>query len=211
MKLFLSSQVQFVADRLGREIETSVKTNSVFIITPLRDKAHADLQWHHTNKKSMEDNGFTFDVYDITGKSRSDLARDLDKYDCMYIEGGNSYYLLQESQKSGFGDYVKQRVGEGMVYIGTSAGSVIMGPDIEPVRRAETTPLAPDLKSTKAFGIVPFVIMPHWGSEDLRQLYDSYRIKHIYNEDYPYILLTDNQYVEVTDDHFRIIDVRSQP
>jgi dipeptidase E len=128
----------------------------------------------------------------------------------MYVEGGNSYYLLQESQKNNFGEYVKKRVGEGMIYIGTSAGSVIMGPDIEPVRREETTPLAPDLKGTKAYNIVNFVIMPHWGSEDRRSLYSDYRIQHIYHEDFPYVLLTDNQYIEVQDDWFTIVDVTKE-
>jgi dipeptidase E len=116
------------------------------------------LQWHFKNKASLESCGLVFDEYDIAGKTASEIKRDLDKYNIMYVEGGNSYYLLQESQKNGFGDYVKVRVESGMIYIGTSAGSVIMGPDIEPVRRDETTPLAPELKGTKAFGIVNFVL-----------------------------------------------------
>lgn len=207
-RLFLTSEVQYVAESVGHKISAEIKQNSVFIVTTIRDKPHSDLEWHYTNKKKMEENGFSFDEYDITGKSSDDLNRDLDKYECMYVEGGNSYYLLQESQKNNFGSYVKKRVEDGMIYIGTSAGSVIMGPDIEPVRRAETTPLAPNLRGTKAFNIVNFIIMPHWGSEDRRSLYNDYRIQHIYNEDYPYILINDHQYIEVIDDKYHIVDAR---
>ena len=97
-----------------------------------------------------------------------------------------------------------------MIFIGTRAGSVIMGPDIEPVRREETTPLAPDLKGTKAFGIVNFVVMPHWGGEEYRHLYNDYRIDHIYKEDYPYILISDHQYIEVKDDWCKIMSVTQE-
>ena len=207
MRLFLTSQVQYVAKSIGEKLGNDVSLSAVFITTPINDKPHADLNWHYTNKSNMEKAGIKFDMYNIAGKTSEQLKSDLDQYQIMYVEGGNSYYLLQESQKNNFGAYVKKRVEEGMIYIATSAGSVIMGPDIEPVRRDETTPLAPDLKGTKAFNIVNFVIMPHWGNPDRRKLYDEYRIKHIYNEDYPYILLTDNQYVEVTDDWYKIIDV----
>lgn len=210
MKLFLTSEVQYVAESIGHKIGAKIKQNSVFIITTIRDKPHSDLEWHYTNKKKMEENGFSFEEYDITGKSSDDLNHDLGKYDCMYVEGGNSYYLLQEAQKNNFGAYVKERVENGMIYLSTSAGSVIMGPDIEPVRRDETTPLAPDLKGTKAFNIVNFVIMPHWGNEERRSLYNNYRINHIYNEEYPYILINDSQYIEVVGDKYRIVDVRSE-
>lgn len=209
-RLFLTSEVQYVAESVGHKISAEIKQNSVFIVTTIRDKPHSDLEWHYTNKKKMEENGFCFEEYDITGKSSDDLNHDLEKYECMYVEGGNSYYLLQEAQKNNFGAYVKERVENGMIYLSTSAGSVIMGPDIEPVRRDETTPLAPDLQGTKAFNIVNFVIMPHWGGEEYRHLYNDYRIKHIYHEDYPYILINDHQYVEVVDDKFHIVDARNE-
>ena len=49
--------------------------------------------------------------------------------------------------------------------------------------------------------------MPHWGQVERRELYSGYRMEHIYNEDYPYVLINDNQYVEVRDDWYKIVDV----
>lgn len=211
MRLFLTSQSQYVAHSIGQKLRDEVDKAAVFITTTIQDKPHTDLRWHMDNRTKLTSAGFHFDDYDIAGKTNSQIKKDLSNYEIMYVEGGNSYYLLQESQKNNFGEYVKQRVETGMIYIGCSAGSVIMGPDIEPVRRDETTPLAPDLKGTKAFGLVNFVIMPHWGGEEYRHLYNDYRIKHIYHEDYPYILINDHQYVEVVDDKFHIVDVRHEP
>lgn len=208
--LFLTSQVQYVANSIQKKVDVGKLTHSVFIDTCIQDTAHSNLEWHHKNKSRLEEVGFKFDVYNIAGKTESEINSDLSKYEVMYVEGGNSYYLLQESQKNNFGSFVRKRIEEGMIYIGTSAGSVITGPDIEPVRREETTPLAPELKGTKAFRIVPFVILPHWGNSTLKKLYGEYRFNHVYNEDFPYILLTDQQYVEVVGDFYRIIDVRNE-
>ena len=209
-RLFLTSQSQYVAHSIGNKLGEEVSKPAVFITTTIHDKPHSNLDWHYTNRAKLIEAGFHFDDYNIAGKSKSQIKNELAKYEIMYVEGGNSYYLLQESQKNNFGEYIKQRVASGMIYIGCSAGSVIAGPDIEPVRRAETTPLAPDLQGTKAFGIVNFVVMPHWGGEEYRNLYTEYRMEHIYNQEYPYILMSDNQYIEVVDEMIRIIDVRSE-
>jgi len=206
-RIFLSSEVHFVAASIGPKIEPEVKVNAVFIITAIRDKPHTHLEWHYENKASLEKEGFNFEVYDITGKRPKQIISDLSKYSAMYVEGGNSYYLLQESQRSGFKEFVRDKVNSGMVYIGTSAGSVIAGPDIEPVRQDSRAALAPDLKGTNGYGLVDFVVMPHCGSEERRELFNNYRIEHIYQEDFPYILLNNNQYVEVQDDWINIVDV----
>lgn len=207
--LFLTSQVQYVARDIGRKLRISPGAKLAFINTCIKDKHHGDLGWHHRNKSSLEDIGFTCIEYDIAGKSIETITSDLGSCQYMYVEGGNSYYLLQESQKNNFSVYITKRINDGMVYIGTSAGSVIVGPDIEPVRRDETTPLAPDLKGTLSYGVVPFVIMPHWGQEKRRDFYRSTRMDHIYHEDYPYIFLSDNQYIEVIDGSYQIINLSS--
>ncbi|MEI8232219.1 MAG: Type 1 glutamine amidotransferase-like domain-containing protein [bacterium] len=206
-KLFLTSEVQFVASDIGKKIDSKSKANAVYIIIAIKDKEHKDLEWHYINKSNMESVGFKFTLYDISGKNYQEIVRDLSSFDVMYIEGGNSYYLLQESQKNNFINFVNQRVIEGMIYISTSAGTVIAGPDIEPVRQNSRAILAPDLKGTKGYNLVDFVVMPHWGQEKRRELYNGYRVEHIYNEEYPYVLISDNQYVEVEGDWIKIIDV----
>lgn len=202
--LFLTSEVQYVADSIGDKIEASKKADAVYIDTAIHDKVHTNLEWHHNCKANMEKAGFHFTMYDITGKTNIDIEHDLSKFDVMYVEGGNSFYLLQESQKSGFIPFVLRRVQEGMIYIGTSAGTVIAGPDIEPVRQDDRAALAPHLQDTKGYGLVNFVVMPHWGQPKRRELFNTYRLNHIYQEDYPYLFLNDHQYVEVVDDSFQI-------
>lgn len=66
---------------------------------------------------------------------------------------------------------------------------------------------APNLIDTKGFGLVDFVILPHWGSDYFRKLYMDDRMEHAYTIDFKTILLNDNQYVEVKDDWYKIVDI----
>jgi dipeptidase E len=92
---------------------------------------------------------------------------------------------------------------KGKIYIGTSAGSIITGPKI-PIYLLEDSK---DIKldDIKGYGFVNFTILPHWGSEGFKEKYLSKRLEIVYKEDQvPLILLTDNQYVYLHDDHMRL-------
>ena len=206
-KLYLASQFYVSGKSIGSKISDELKKNTVFIITPIKYKVfkEADLEWHYKNRATLKDGGFICDDYDITGKSEIDLKQDLSKYDVLYVEGGNVAYLLQQSQQNNFGKYIKERVNNGMIYISESAGSVIAGPDIFANCRPGKAPGDYGLTYTKGFGLVNFEIMPHWGMENKKPDYMKYKIPQSYNEDFPYILLLNNQYVEVTDDWYKII------
>ncbi len=208
--LFLTSQVQYVAASIGSKISEDIKQKSVFITTPLSGKPGSDLSWHYENLKQMQNHGFHFDMYDIAGKSEADITHDLSKYLCVYVEGGSSPYLLQESQKNNFGDYVKERVETGMTYISTSGGSIIAGPELPPYTR-DGRFVQPPLSNYVGYNLVNFTVVPHWGSEDFRKKYLGGRIEKIYSEQMPpFILLSDHQYVEVTDDWYKIVDVTKE-
>ncbi|MEI6690588.1 MAG: Type 1 glutamine amidotransferase-like domain-containing protein [bacterium] len=206
-RLFLSAQVHHVAKQIAAKIDNLSSLHGVFITTAFEDKDH-NLDWHYRNKQGLVDAGFVFDLYTISGKSEQEIIKDLNSYDFIYVEGGNAFYLMQESQKNNFADYIRKRVNDGMIYIGTSAGSVAAGPDIDPVARPERTSMARDLASTEGFGLVDFSIIPHWADEGRRQMAFSVRLPHIYQDKWKLILLTNSQYVEVKDDYYRICDNR---
>ncbi len=209
-RLFLTSQIQYVAHSVGQKLNADIKKKTVFITTTLKGKPGSDLTWHYTNIKSLEDNGFHFDMYDIEEKTEDNIRNDLSQYKCIYVEGGSSPYLLQESQKNNFGSYVKERVKAGMIYISTSAGSIIAGPALPPYAREDRF-VQPPLADYTGFNLVNFTVVPHWGSKEFRNKYLGGRIEKIYSEQMPpFILLNDNQYVEVIGDESKIIDVTQE-
>mgnify|MGYP000952121235 CR=1 FL=1 len=115
---------------------------------------------------------------------------------------------MQQSIESGFDELVKELVQQQhKIYIGTSAGLIVAGqksPDylLDP---EETNATA----NQKGYGFVNFTVLPHWGSEDFRELYVQGRMEIAYQPDQvPLVILTDTQYVHVQGDQFEIIDVR---
>jgi len=209
MKLFLTSKFHFVAYNIANKLSEEQKQKVVFITTPFkyRDFKESELVWHYDNLDAMQKYGYKYEFYDIIGKSSNEIERDLAKYQTMYVEGGSAFFLMQEANKNNFGDYVKKRLDSGMIYISESAGSVCAGPDIAAQSRPGKSLQDYDLKSSTGFNIVNFAILPHWGQKEKTEDYFNYKIPQSYKEDFPYILLSNNQYVEVTDDWYKIIDV----
>lgn len=50
---------------------------------------------------------------------------------CVWVTGGNTFYLWHHMRSSGCADLVQQRVAEGVLYVGQSAGSIVAGESIE--------------------------------------------------------------------------------
>ncbi|MEK7169321.1 MAG: Type 1 glutamine amidotransferase-like domain-containing protein [Patescibacteria group bacterium] len=205
MKLFLTSSVHAVAHDITKKANLSKAKKLVFIDTAAEIE-EGDKTWLKNDRQALMDAGFEVDDYSITGKSRNQLEIDLEKFDYIYLSGGNTSYLLQESQKSGFISLVKKLVQEKeKIYIGTSAGSIIAGPKIPEYLVDDN----PKLEDTNAYNLVNFTVLPHWGSEGFRELYLGKRLKIAYKKDQiPILLLTDNQYVYVQNDQSTIIDVK---
>jgi len=212
MKLFLTSKFHHVAADIVTKLSDEQKQQVVFITTPFkyREFKEGELAWHYNNLDAMSKYGYKYEFYDISHKAHSDIERDLAKYKTMYVEGGNSFFLMQEAHKNNFGDYVKKRVAQGMIYISESAGSVCAGVDIAANSRPGKSLKDYDLPNSSGFDLVNFAFFPHWGQPEKREDYINSKIPNAYREDYPYILLTNHQYVEVEDDWYKIIDVTKE-
>jgi dipeptidase E len=204
MKLFLTSSVHAVAHDIAKRVDLSREKELVFIDTAAEPE-EGDKAWLANDRQSLVAAGFSVTDYTITGKSRDELERDLEKFDYLYLSGGNTSYLLEQSRTSGFFSLVRGLVREkGKTYIGTSAGSIIAGPKLPDYFLEEGA--RPE--DTNSYGFVNFTIAPHWGSESFRDKYLGGRLEIAYREDQvPLLLLTDSQYVMIDGDRMEIIQV----
>jgi dipeptidase E len=123
------------------------------------------------------------------------------------MAGGNTFFLLQQLQITKSVNTLKSFIVKGGIYIGSSAGSIVAGPDIWPVRRLDTLAKAKKINGYKGIGLVDFVIFPHWGSDAFKDGYLRKRMNDNYNLDHKLMLLTDNQYVIANGKNLQIIDV----
>jgi len=205
MKLFLTSSVSEVAYDIPNHTDLSKGNKLVFIDTAAEPEKGGDISWLIKDRKALVDAGFDVADYTITDKKIADLREFLPNFDYIYLSGGNTLHLLSESYKSGFISYIKELVGKGKVYIGTSAGSIITGPFVPEYLKDDEKHI--DVEDKPAYGFVNFTVVPHWGSDFLKKNYLEERLKTAYKKDsVPYVLITDSQYILVEDSNFRIID-----
>lgn len=207
MELFLTSSVHAVAHDIAKKVNLAKAKNLVFIVTAAEPE-EKDREWLENDRQALVDAGFEVDDYTITGKTKKQLESDLADFDYIYLSGGNTSYLLEQSQKSGFIDLIRDLIkNKGKIYIGTSAGSIIAGPKLPDYFSDEDV----ELENKNCYGFVNFTLLPHWGSEHFKKKYLGERLKIVYNEkQVPLLLLTDSQYVHVLDDRMNIVDVNSQ-
>lgn len=101
--------------------------------------------------------------------------------DMFYVCGGNTFYLLQELRESGAADIIRERVMQGVPYVGESAGSVVAAPDISYIGLMDTRDKAPRLESTCGLSLIQGAVVPHVDShmmgaeaKDILRLYGKY-------------------------------------
>ena len=68
---------------------------------------------------------------DFTGKTYKEVISLLNGKDIIFVNGGNTFYLLKHARESGFDRAVKKQLAKGVLYIGVSAGTYIVCPTIE--------------------------------------------------------------------------------
>jgi dipeptidase E len=80
--------------------------------------------------------------------------------DVIVVSGGDPFHLLRAARRSGFDAAARAALAAGAVYVGYSAGAIVAGPSLEPLRC--TSPFAPpaDLDLT-GLGLADVLVLPH--------------------------------------------------
>lgn len=204
--IFLTSNLtNVISDLMSRLGTKAAKVAIIKTATELNENS----DYYFLDKKTLEaqENFSTFE-YTLTGKSEEQLRKDLEDVDIIYVAGGNVFHLLLGAQKCGFSKLLREHLAAGKIYIGQSAGSIIAGPDTLPACRDDLLAKVGKIDDFAGFGIVDFIVLPHWGRPDKKEAYQGERFENTFNEDYKYLLLNDYQYVICTGDKISVIDVR---
>ena len=131
------------------------------------------------------------------------LRAELSKVDVIYVEGGNTFHLLDTARKSGFTGILPSLLDSGKVYVGVSAGSYIACPTIDMAdwknaNRADRN--TANMADLTGMNLVPFMLTAHFAEE-----YRPLILGAASHTKYPIVALYDTQAVLVEGGNYRVI------
>lgn len=212
-RLYLAASIDRTGPAIAKDIEEATvkkaqELKMAFISTAAEGSIGSDKSWLDNDRNGLVKGGFNLFDYTITDKTPSQIETDLKDCDVIHVNGGNSYYLLYQMRQSGFDKWIKKEVESGRkIYTASSAGGVVISPNIESIRLPEYEEDARKLGTFEGIGLVDFLLYPHWGSKNFKSKYFDHRLKLAYKPENKIILLNNWQYIKVEDDMYKIKEV----
>ena len=167
-KLFLASLFKDVSEIFVDFANENLEGKTVTFIptAALPDKLDFHIKYSMELLAKM---GLKVDELEISTATHSDIANKLENNDYIYVTGGNTFFLLQEMNRSGAGNLIKAQIEAGKLFIGESAGAILAAPNIEYARDTDNPLAAPHLKTYDALNVIDFYPVPHYKDESLME------------------------------------------
>ncbi len=204
IKMFLSSSfcdvVSLFKDFAGEEVAGKKVT---FI--PTASIVEEYVGHVENDKKAFESLGIIVDVLELSTASNEDIKEKITSNDYIFVSGGNSFYLLQVLQETGADLLIKEQVSNGKLYIGTSAGSVVMSPNIQYVELMDDKSFAPKLADYQAMGMTDQYPLVHYSSEPFASVAEE--VYQEYKDKLPLVLLSNYQVMIVQNQEVSVLSV----
>ena len=160
-QLFLSSSFSTVAKNFTAFAGDDLKEKRVTFI-PTASVTEKVIFYVASGRKALEKLGMIVDELELSTATRTEIEAKIRGNDYIYVSGGNTFFLLQEMKKTGADKIIKDEIASGKIYIGESAGSMILSPDIEYSKEMDDRKKAPELKDTSALSVIDFYPLPHY-------------------------------------------------
>jgi len=162
MKLLLTSTGLFNKNIRDKFIELFAKNffkvKVLFIVSAAESPEE---KWYvRQSKEELLELGIKEDNFVIYHKGEKPSKDVLDSIDLIYVCGGNTFHLLEELQKSGLDKDLIEMIKNGIFYIGASAGSIIVTPNIKIAEPWD--PNDRKIKDLNGLGLVDFTVSPHY-------------------------------------------------
>lgn len=124
-------------------------------------RAHAGEPWVAAERERVAALGHRVVDVVLTGAPAATVAAALDGVDAVYVAGGNTFALLDALRAHGADRVLVERVRAGLLYIGSSAGSIAAGPSAVPATLMDDATEVPRLTDHRGLGLTDAVVVPH--------------------------------------------------
>ena len=152
-----------------------------------------DISWVEEEKQFLIDT-YDWDVTSIVLKDLKKVTLDIfEGYDAIFVNGGFSGYLAKEMRRTGFDKVLPELLNKGIVYVGSSAGSMVISKTQDASSWYINEP-EPEAINIPGLGYIDFQIYPHIKPELVEQ------IRKLRDPNLSYYLLKDGEAISVTND-----------
>lgn len=176
-RMFLCARLPDVSSLFLNWIDENMLPKTLVWI-PTAAYQEGDSSFVRARKSFFEIHGFSVEILELAEAEPAYAKNILKQARVLYISGGNTFFLLKEFQKCDLLDYIRQRVQQGMAYVGESAGAMLAAQDIGFAAFLDDPNAAPGLQSTEGLALVDFYPLPHWGDwayqKGLEKIWEAY-------------------------------------
>lgn len=198
-KLLLTSAFVFVTDELIKILPDKPENLTVAFVPTAADLSE-DPWYMVADRDKLIEMGFKVIDLSLKGKTKSEVEAILNQADILFVGGGNTFYLLDEANKSGFTELVPPLVNNGLIYVGGSAGSLLASPSIENAGWEHGDENTVGITNLEALNLVPFLVSPHYS-----EIKNDSLPTEIAQSKFPVRILKDDQAILAIDDTYTIV------
>src|SRR3990167_3586378 len=202
MKLLLTSQgitTRELAEALSSLVGKSPYDTKIGLIPVARNVEPFKRGGYIGQFLDLWKNGFSdIDIVDPTAADVDWKSR-LRDADVIYVAGGNTFHLLNQVRKTGFGKWLNENM-KNKVYVGVSAGTILATPTIEVANIPPRDQNFMNLKDLTGLNWADFEIEPHC-NKDRFAVVEKYAAK----KSYPVYAIDDLSGIKVYGDKVEVI------
>ena len=200
--MILTSSLYESIELVKKFLDKNTESKKILFI-PTAANVEEYKKYMHLTQKAFEDFGYEVENFDVSVFSEEIAKEKLSEAKIVFISGGNTFYLLQELKRKNLITYLKERIENGLLYIGESAGSVIAAPDIEYASVIDDKTVATELDDYTGLNLVDFYIVPHFEEEPFVE--SSRNTVELYKDELDLKLINNKEAILVKNNNFTII------
>ena len=200
--MILTSSLYESIELVKKFLDKNTESKKILFI-PTATNVDEYKKYIHLTQKAFEDFGYEVENFDVSIFSEEIAKEKLSEAKIVFISGGNTFYLLQELKRKNLTSYLKERIENGLLYIGESAGSVIASPDIEYASIVDDKTLATELNDYTGLNLVDFYIVPHFEEEPFVE--SSRNTVELYKDKLDLKLINNKEAILVENNNFTIL------
>lgn len=204
-KLFLASSMRklLVNKKLKNELIKFLPKKPKNILVghiPNASDPQKDKSYVQESIRQLESMGMKIRKIDLRKENKKSLKKKLDDCDIIFVNGGNTFYLLEIIRKSGFNKILPSLLDKGKIYLGASAGSYVTCPNIGAASWKHADRNINNLKNLTGLNLVPFIITAHF-EENVRKAVEKGAKK----TKLPVVALADKQALVVNGNKYKVV------